>query len=97
MCQALFRRLDVGEFLITYLRGGGSGRKSCPTFVIPWTGVHEASLSKGFSRQEYWSRLPFPSPGDLPYPGIEPSNPVLLWGRYHYSGFMHRETGALRG
>ena len=62
MCQALLWRLDVREFLITHLRGGGgSGGKSCPTLAIPWAGVHEASLSKGFSRQEYWSRLPFPS------------------------------------
>ena len=61
----------MGEFLITYLRGGGgSGGKSFPTLAIPWTGVHYASLSKGFPRQEYWSGLPFPSPGDLPDPGI---------------------------
>ena len=36
--------------------------------MFPWTIAHQASLSKGFSRQEYWSRLPFPSPGDLPHP-----------------------------
>ena len=41
-------------------------------FAIPWTIDHEATLSMGFSRQEYWSRLPFPPPGDLPNPGIEP-------------------------
>ena len=40
-------------------------------FVTPWTVAHEASLSMEFSRQEYWSGLPFPSPGDLPDPGIE--------------------------
>ena len=39
--------------------------------------AHQASLSLGFSRQEYWSGLPFPSPGDLPDPGIEPGSPVL--------------------
>ena len=44
-------------------------------FVIPWTVVYQASLSMGFSRQEYWSGLPFPSPGDLPDQG---SNPGLL-------------------
>ena len=98
MCQALLWRLDVGEFLITYLRGGGgSGGKSCPTLAIPWTGVHYASLSKGFPRQEYWSGLPFPSPGDLSDPGIKPVNPVLLQGRYHCSQFTHREKEALRG
>ena len=40
--------------------------------VTPWTLARQAPLSMGFSRQEYWSRLPFPSPGDLPNPGIEP-------------------------
>ena len=37
-----------------------------------WTVTHQVLLSMGFSRQEYWSRLPFPTPGDLPNPGIEP-------------------------
>ena len=46
-------------------------------FAIPWTVVYQASLSMGFSRQEYWSGLPFPSPGDLPVPGIEPRSPAL--------------------
>ena len=46
--------------------------KSCPTLVTTWTVACQASQSKGFSRQEYWSRLPFPSPGDLPDPGIKP-------------------------
>ena len=41
-------------------------------FATPWTVAHQASLSMEFSRQEYWSALPFPSPGDLPDPGIEP-------------------------
>ena len=45
--------------------------------VAPWTVAHQAPLSMGFSRQEYWSGLPFPSPGDLPNPGIEPRSPVL--------------------
>ena len=40
-------------------------------FVTPWTIAHQAALSMGFSRQEYWSGLPFPSAGDLPNPGIE--------------------------
>ena len=46
-------------------------------FAIPWTVVYQASLSMGFSKQEYWSGLPFPSPGDLPEPGIEPRSPAL--------------------
>ena len=46
-------------------------------FATPWTVAYQASQSMGFSRQEYWSGLPFPSPGDLPDPGIEPRSPTL--------------------
>ena len=46
-------------------------------FVTPWTIALQAPLSMGFPRQEYWSSLPFPSPGDLPDPGIEPRSPAL--------------------
>ena len=46
-------------------------------FVTPWTVAYQAHPSMGFSRQEYWSGLPFPSPGDLPHPGIEPGSPAL--------------------
>ena len=46
-------------------------------FVTPWTVAYQAPPSMGFSRQEYWSGLPFPSPGDLPDPGIEPRSPAL--------------------
>ena len=64
-------------------------------FVTPWTVAHQAPLSMGFSRQEYWSGLPFLPPGDLPNPGMEPESsaspalagefftiesPGLLWG-----------------
>ena len=45
--------------------------------VIPWTVARQAPLSMGFSRQEYWSGLPFPSPGDLPKPGVESGSPAL--------------------
>ena len=50
-------------------------------FAAPWTVAHQAPLSMGFPRQEYWSGLPFPSPGDLPNPGIEPWSPSLA-GRF---------------
>ena len=46
-------------------------------FATPQTVAYQASLSMGFSRQEYWRGLPFPSPGDLPSPGIEPRPPTL--------------------
>ena len=45
--------------------------------ATPWTVAHQAPPSMGFSRQEYWSGVPFPSPGDLPNPGIEPRYPAL--------------------
>ena len=46
-------------------------------FVTPWTVAYQAPQSMEFSRQEYWSGLPFPSPGDLPYLRIEPGSPAL--------------------
>ena len=62
-------------------------------FATPWTAAYQAPLSIGFSRQEYQSGLPLPSPGDLPNPGIEPRSSVLQTealpfeppGRYHYT------------
>ena len=50
----------------------------------PWTVAHQAPLSMKFSRQKYWRGLPFPPPGDLPDPGIEPASPVspTLAGRF---------------
>ena len=46
-------------------------------FLTPWTVAHQTPLSIEFTRQEYWSGLPFPSPGDLPNPGIEPMSPAF--------------------
>ena len=57
--------------------GGVLAAKSCLTFATPLTAAHQAPLSMGFSRQEYWSGLPFSSPEDLPDPGIEPGSPAL--------------------
>ena len=53
----------------------------------PWTAARQPPLSMGFSRQEYWSGLPFPSPGDLPNSGIEPRSPAL-----QADSFMSLET-----
>ena len=47
-------------------------------FVTPWTIAHQPPLSMGFLKQEYWSGLPFPPPGDYPNPGMEPKSPVSL-------------------
>ena len=51
--------------------------QSCQLFRTPWTVAYQAPPSMGFSRQDCWSRLPFPSPGDLPNPGIKPGSPTL--------------------
>ena len=55
-------------------------------FVTPWTVAHQVTLSMDFSRQEYWSGLPFPSSGDLPNPGIKPGllycRQILYWLSY---------------
>ena len=53
-------------------------------FATPWTVAHQAPLSVGFSRQEHWSGLPFPLPGDLPNPEIEPVSlvPPALAGKF---------------
>ena len=70
-------KMTSGEIILAYLRFGGLVTKSCLTLVTPWTVACQAPLSMGFSRQEYWSGLPFPSPGNLPDLGIEPRSPVL--------------------
>ena len=70
---------------ILFTDGGGLVAKSCPTLVTPWTVARQAPLSLEFSRQEYWSGLPFPSPGDLL---TQVLNPGLLHCRqilYHLS------------
>ena len=54
--------------------------KSCPTLATPWTVAHQAPLSLGFPKQEYWNGFPFPSPGVLPDPGIEAESPALGGG-----------------
>ena len=54
-------------------------------FVTPWTVAYPVSLSMGFSRQEYWSGLPFPSPGDLPDPGLNLSLQHCWQTLYHLS------------
>ena len=57
--------------------------KSClDSFATSWIVAHQTPLSMGFPRQEYWSGLPFPSPGDLLDPGIEPTSPALAGGFY---------------
>ena len=61
-------------------------------FATPWTVACQAPPSMGFSRQEYWNGLPFPFPGDLPYPGIEPWSPAL-----QADALLSEPPGTLRG
>ena len=70
-----FNRRTPGTVIYAYVHL--CTRVWCLTLEIPLTGARQAPLSMGFSRQEHWSELPFPSPGYLPDPGIEPGSPVL--------------------
>ena len=65
------------EYCVAILSDDCLVAQSCPTLCDPWTVAHQARPSMGFSRQEHWSGLPFPSPGDLPNPGIELKSPAL--------------------
>ena len=81
--------LDYTDLCLSLCGGGNLVAKSYPTLVVLWTVACQAPLSMEFSRQEYWSRLPYPSPGDLPDPGIKARPPALqagnlsteLWGK----------------
>ena len=57
-----------------------SGQVVSDSFATPWSVAHQVPLSMGFPRQEYWSGLPFPFPGDLPDLGIDPTSPALAGG-----------------
>ena len=79
------------------LRGLCVHAQSCSRvclFATPWTVAHRALLSMEFSRQEYWSGLPFPPPGDLPDPGIEPTSLAL---QVFFFFFTTEPTGKPRG
>ena len=63
--------------LRVYYDGGGLVTQLCLTLATAWTVAGQALLPMEFSRQEYWSGLPYPTPGNLPDPGIEPVSPAL--------------------
>ena len=89
------------EFTAFTCAGGGDGlvAKSCPTLSTPWTVAHQTPLSMGFSRQEYGSGLPLPSPGDLPNTGIKARSAALqadsllteLWGKLSFHVWKPKE------
>ena len=68
----------AGEFFSTSPTSASLVAQSCPSLCNPWTVAHQASLSMGFSRQEYWSGLSFPTPGDLLDPRIETASLASL-------------------
>ena len=70
MCRLFFILLSMKKLEVKLL-------SRVRLFATPWTVAHQAPPSMGFSRQEYWSGLPFPSPGDIPDPGIESRSPIL--------------------
>ena len=71
------RFYDLNPYISSYLKWSEVKSLSrVSLFATLWTGAYQAPPSMGFSRQEYWSGLPFPSPGDLPNPGIEPVSPA---------------------
>ena len=78
--KTFFKKLRLAASTVVRRMFGTLHMLSCLSrillFVTPWTVACKASLSMGFSRQEYWSELPFPRPGELPDPGIKPSSPA---------------------
>ena len=74
ICQLLLASAFLGT---TNLKSESEAAQSCLTLWTTWTVAHQAPPSMGFSRQEYWSGLPFLSPGNLPNPGIKPGSPAL--------------------
>ena len=85
--------------LVVVLDTGGLVIKSCLTLgtLTPWTVARQAPLSMGFPRQEFWSGLPFPSPGELPDPGIEPESPALQAEACSVVGFFVVLLGFRKG
>ena len=70
----------MGTEWLYQLFGSGLVTKSCPSLVTPWIVASHTPLSVGFPRQEYWSGLPFPFPGDFPDPGIKPRFSCIAGG-----------------
>ena len=81
---------DVSSSNLMY--GSGLVAKSCLTLVTSWTVAHQTPLSMGFLRQEYWSGLPFPSPGDLPDPGSKPTSPALVSVLLPYRQILYQQA-----
>ena len=73
----VLKYLQLRSYLQSYMKVKVLVTQSCLTLCNPMDCTHQAPMSMEFSRQEYWSGLPFPFPGDLPNPGIEPRSPPM--------------------
>ena len=82
---SIYLSISISICLFIYMLAVGLVTNSCLTLVTPQTVARQAPLPMGFSRQGYWSGLPFPAPGDLPDPGIKPESPAL-------AGVLYRVT-----
>ena len=87
------RKEDERIYLVTQMVRNPLAMRSCLTLATRWTVACQEPLSMGFLRQEYWSGLPFPSPEDLPGPGIEPRSPALQVG---YSPWSCKELDTIK-
>ena len=77
MCDQV-SKTQITQDLLAHAAAAAKSLQSCPTLCNPMdSSLHQAPQSMGFSRQEYWNGLPFPSPRNLPDPGIEPRSPAL--------------------
>ena len=83
VCSPLMSRVDFRIWLYHFVLL--CSRSVMSDSLRLWTVAHQAPLSMGFPRQEYWSGLPFPSPGDLPNPGIKLASPALP-GKFFTAG-----------
>ena len=81
--------IDLDRWIVTIVKSLSRVRH----FVTLWTIAYQAPLSMGFSRKEYWSGLPFPSPGDLPDPGIKPASSAFEADSLPLS---HQESSIIR-
>ena len=85
-------QIQVSDSQVHYLSCARHAQSLSQLFVTPWTVAHQVPLSMEFSRQEYWSRLPFPSPGDLPCPGIKPTSLASSALKAYSLLLSHRES-----
>ena len=93
VCFQEFTQSGTNQTLAAAAAAAAKSLQSCPTLCDPIDGSPPGSPSLGFSRQEHCSGLPFPSPGDLPHPGIEPRSPALQADAFEEGALKLRSAG----